>query len=595
MSKLVDLQRLAKLAQMLDARMKAGDAAEAAKIAQEILDRKAAVEGIQDQLDALAGNGEGSVVEQIANALQAAKDYADGKDTADKAAQLEKDNAQDKALEDAVDAIEKAMGEEATRVNEKIAADIKTATDAQKVVNDDFEERIAANEDFVEAHDHSVMEGKIAALEELHKENGVVDQKIKAVQDEVDAVEGRMDTAEGEIDALQQFVQGHDHSVMEQGIADNLAAINILKGGEDQAGSVAAAVKAEADRAKEVEEDHEDRIAANEAFVAAQPAIDAEQDRRLGVIEASMGEGGALESRVAANEAKLAGLEKDTVQAAIDQAEADAKAHAEQKIAELVDSAPDAMNTLNELAEAISANKGVYDAYVEQHATAMATMKTDLQKEIDDDVAAEAGLREAADNALSARLDVIEGEEDVEGSVKKALADAKAYANGLTDGVKETVGNIEEAIVTINDELARIEKECDDAMAQEVIDRNAAIKVADDRAKVEEGKIREEFAAVDTAIRQEMADEAARVNQKIADDIAAESALRQAAEQKVADDAKQMLADVVSSLNLEMVENKLKLSLGKDNAPIEIAEVSLDMATDEDIEAIFNNIDNPQA
>ena len=42
------------------------------------------IKKVQDQLDALVGDGEGSVVEQIAKALQAAKDYADEKDTADK-------------------------------------------------------------------------------------------------------------------------------------------------------------------------------------------------------------------------------------------------------------------------------------------------------------------------------------------------------------------------------------------------------------------------------------------------------------------------------------------------------------------------------
>ena len=63
-----------------------------------------------------------------------------------------------------------------------------------------------------------------------------------------------MDTAEGEIDDLQEFVQEHDHSVMEKDISDNAAAIEVLNGDENKAGSVAAAVKVEADRAKLAEE-----------------------------------------------------------------------------------------------------------------------------------------------------------------------------------------------------------------------------------------------------------------------------------------------------------------------------------------------------
>lgn len=67
----------------------------------------------------------------------------------------------------------------------------------------------------------------------------------------------------------------------------------------------------------------------------------------------------------------------------IKKAQADAQAHAEQKIAELVDSAPETLNTLNELAQAINDNKDIYDAYVEQHNQAMVDMKDELQGEID--------------------------------------------------------------------------------------------------------------------------------------------------------------------------------------------------------------------
>lgn len=68
----------------------------------------------------------------------------------------------------------------------------------------------------------------------------------------------------------------------------------------------------------------------------------------------------------------------------IKKAQADAQAHAEQKIAELVDSAPETLNTLNELAQAINDNKDIYDAYVEQHNQVMADMKDELQGEIDE-------------------------------------------------------------------------------------------------------------------------------------------------------------------------------------------------------------------
>ena len=67
----------------------------------------------------------------------------------------------------------------------------------------------------------------------------------------------------------------------------------------------------------------------------------------------------------------------------IKKAQADAQAHAEQKIAELVDSAPETLNTLNELAQAINDNKDIYDAYVEQHNQAMVDMQEGLQGQLD--------------------------------------------------------------------------------------------------------------------------------------------------------------------------------------------------------------------
>ena len=77
--------------------------------------------------------------------------------------------------------------------------------------------------------------------------------------------------------------------------------------------------------------------------------------------------------------------ELDTVgtnmQKAIDEARTEAETYAknytDQEIAGLVDSAPEAMNTLNELATAIKNNKDIYDAYVSSMSTTLAN-KADL-------------------------------------------------------------------------------------------------------------------------------------------------------------------------------------------------------------------------
>ena len=173
---------------------------------------------------------------------------------------------------------------------------------------------------------------------------------------------------------LEGLVVGGEGEGIQAVIADvaaNKTAIDKLNGAADAEGSVAKAVADEAKLREQADNSLDNRIAAFETNGANDVA--------------------ALADRVEANENKLAGLEEGctTVQAAIDKAEADAKAHAEQKIADLVDSAPDAMNTLNELAKAINDNKGVYDAWVIEHNQAMAQQKADLQAEIDADVKVE--------------------------------------------------------------------------------------------------------------------------------------------------------------------------------------------------------------
>ncbi len=56
-------------------------------------------------------------------------------------------------------------------------------------------------------------------------------------------------------------------------------------------------------------------------------------------------------------------------------------------------------------------------------------------------------------------------------------------------------------------------------------------------------------------------------------------------------DVKAILGNVVSSLSLAIVDNKVKLSLGSEADGIAIAEVELDMANDDDIDEIIAGLD----
>ena len=88
----------------------------------------------------------------------------------------------------------------------------------------------------------------------------------------------------------------------------------------------------------------------------------------------------------------------------------EAKEYADQKINDLINGAPEAMNTLKELSDAIKDNKDIYDAYVAQHVEDMADLKAELQSEIDADVLVEANRAMAAEQNLDDnKVDKMEG------------------------------------------------------------------------------------------------------------------------------------------------------------------------------------------
>jgi hypothetical protein len=183
---------------------------------------------------------------------------------------------------------------------------------------------------------------------------------------------------------------------------------------------------------------------------------------------------------------------------------------------------------------------------------------------------------------------------DEKAQAAKDAIDAFMSAEAIKEGAVDTLKEIQEYI------------ESDGAAAEEMVANIAkAQKAADDekvRAEEQEAAIRGEFAAADAELKakidaleefqaghQDYNDAEVRgLIKDNADDILE---LQQAVEEKVEEEqVKTMLGNVVSSLSLQMVDNKVQLSLGGVDG-IAIAEVELDVATDDDIDEIIAGLD----
>lgn len=507
MSKLVDKERLAKLAQALDARMKAAVKAEneRAVAAEQKIEAKAdgnaaAINAINDEKDGILAQAKG-YVDGIKDNLQGQID--DKVDENIYAADLKELQDADDAMagdlvkvQSAVETLQTQMGEgnfgaldsaikEATQsltaederlaglidghkgrietVEGKVQAieqadfakQIKDEEDARKLADQGLETRIKANEDFVAAHDDSARDQRITDLENLFKGDNSVDAKIAAVQKDVDDNEAAQnlvnENLQGQINGkVAQADYEAKMALLDAEDQDFEARLAKLEGGEEVDGSVAKAVKVEADRAKEVEE--------------------------------------GLEGRIAANEGKLAVVQGNEAQeGSIAKALKDAKDYADAEITKLVNSAPEAMDTLGELAQAIKDHGDAYTAYITTVNNQVATAK---QEAID-----AAGL--AADNKDAALKAVLQKEidDDVKVEETRALAQEAAirqeFAAADTKLKTDLQAEIDADVKVVQDEL--------DKQKNVAIEGSLAKQIADEvaRAKAEEADIRADFKVED--------------------------------------------------------------------------------------------------
>ena len=279
--------------------------------------------------------------------------------------------------------------------------------------------------------------------------------RVKALEDKDVEIVGRLDGIDGEIDGIdEEIVQIKAKNEEQDG------RIQVLEGqvGHEASEGVEATglfkkleeVEAKADQAQGEVDAVEGRVGALEAK---DEEINGEIERLDGRIDGVQGEIDALEGVVGVDGENATGIFK-AIKEGDAKALQDAKDYADGKIAELVDSAPDAMNTLNELAKAINDHQDVYDAYV-------AEVSGELAKKVD-----KVEGKSLVDDTEIARLKNVNNYDDTE-------------VRGLISGLE---GKHDQAVADINAAVAnKVDKEEGKSLiANSEIERLATLKNYDD-------------------------------------------------------------------------------------------------------------------
>ena len=339
---------------------------------------EAAEKGLADRLDAVEGEGEGSIKKALADA----KTYADGKDAAIEAAKAAADAAQAD-----VDALEGKVGEvpadktvigligEAKAQADKGVADAAAEANRAKAVEQGLRTDLGDKDD-VAAADGSAFARIAQVKADLEAEATAARAAEKKAQDQADA---------------------------------NKAAIEILNGDDQTPGSVKKQIADKIAEVNQVAEGLENRVAANEAAIE--------------VIN-GVGEGSIKKA-----------------------------------VADLVNGAPEAMDTLKELADSITTHQSAYDAYVAQ-----------VTKDI---AAAEKAAKDYADGKDTTLHTAITGE--IATAKQEAIDDAASKDTALENKLQ---GNINKKVdqSAYDTKVAALEKADTDNLA-------AAKKFAQDEDK----------------------------------------------------------------------------------------------------------------
>ena len=340
-----------------------------------------------------------------------------------------------------------------------------------------------------EKADRAAADGNIQDQVDALKD--IVDEKLDGSGNIFDILEEAKETLQEMIDTETKRAQG-----AEKALADRATAVegrlDVIEGDENKEGSIKKAVNDEKTRAMAAEKTLTDNLAAEVSRAEAEEKrIDKKLDDEIARAKADEG---ALSERIAANTTAIGVLNGDEntdgsvakdikdaearvktvtdaladratgVEGRLDVIEGEGEGSIKKAVADLVDGAPETLDTLNELAAALRDDANVLKAIETAFDNKLAAEKKAredkdllqdqaLAKEVEDRaaaVSAEEAARKAADSGLDARIQVIETKVKAD---DMTLAEVKTALGANDAAIKQEVQDRKDAVKGVQDQI----------------------------------------------------------------------------------------------------------------------------------------------
>ena len=269
---------------------------------------------------------------------------------------------------------------------------------------------------------------RTAIENEVQARIDAVSELTKKISDETKRAEG----VEAELRGLVDAINNPDTGILAKAKAYVAEREGVLNG---KIGEVETALEAEVARAQAAETGLQDAINTLNGGEAVEGSVSKKIKDAVDTINGNID---GVKGRVDALEGEMA-----SIPGSIEAAKNEAKRYAEEKITDLVGGAPEAMDTLKELAQAIEEHQEVYEGYVQTVAGDIARAKSEA--------IAEAGK---LDNALKAELN-----STIETEANRAKAAEKKLTDDLAAEVVRATEKESELLAKITSEVSRLEGE----------------------------------------------------------------------------------------------------------------------------------------